>query len=924
MRNTSKHISNAWSVFALAAAVLILASYSFNISFLKPVLYFDQVKFNTTICILLSAVNLLLINSKPSQIKNNVSRFLSFLVLLIAGISLSQYIFSWNAGIDQLLHKAADSNPEATIFPGRMRIGTSFTLIVLNLIFLVLAKKKWHLPIQIILISGALLGGLTFVVVAALLFEIKNIMFLRPFLHSSFIFMALFTATFFSAPLGYLKFSFHKKIAGYFAIVALLMSFLFMAIGTVNKQTDATSKQISVSNQILLQNQKILNFSQSMEISTRGFLLTGKEIFLDGINKFTSQLQDATVHLQKIDNQTSLQKLRADSLANQIAHNIKVRGQLIELRKAKGLEGVNNLFETEIVQNRMMRQVYNLTDAIEKEEKKLLEKQKADHEKNVAELSRIIYLFYFILMVLLLTSFWIIYKNTRARNKAEQEIKDLNATLESRVEHKTSQVIEKEKQYRFLLENMREGIQIISHDWHYLFVNNSLIDQSRYTNEELIGFSMLEKYPGIQQTAMFKEMEKCMRERKPQLLENEFTYPDNSKRFFELSIQPVPEGLFVLSMDITERKKAEAEKNRLLDTIEKSLNEIYVFHPDSLLFQYVNHGALQNLGYDKNEIYGLTVLDIKPEVTEPSFRKLLKPLINGEKEKIIFETSHKRKDGSTYPAESHLQLIEQGNQKVFLAVVLDVTESKQAEEIKKQLNEALEKRATELLASNSELERFAYVASHDLQEPLRMVSSFLQLLEKKLGGKLDETGKRYIDFAVDGAERMKKLIHDLLEYSRVGSIHDSISEIDLNEVLSTVKNIYRARLEETKGSLDIKPMPGIIKAVKPQIQQVFQNLVGNALKYRNSNPPVIEMGCKDVNDRWEFYVKDNGIGIEPKFFDKIFIVFQRLHGTGEYSGTGIGLSICKKIINRHGGNIWVESVPGEGSTFYFTISKTIS
>jgi light-regulated signal transduction histidine kinase (bacteriophytochrome) len=201
-----------------------------------------------------------------------------------------------------------------------------------------------------------------------------------------------------------------------------------------------------------------------------------------------------------------------------------------------------------------------------------------------------------------------------------------------------------------------------------------------------------------------------------------------------------------------------------------------------------------------------------------------------------------------------------------------------------------------------------------------MVSSFLQLLHRRIGDKLDEESNTYINYAIDGAERMKKLIHDLLEYSRVGSMQLQPVDVDCNEILKTVSSFYTVALQEANATLHIKQLP-VIKAVKPQILQLFQNLVGNALKYRGSNPPEIEVGCEEEETGYRFYVKDNGIGIDPKYFDKVFIIFQRLHNSSEYSGTGIGLSICKKIVSRHGGRIWVESQLGKGSTFYFIIPK---
>ncbi|MEO6720630.1 MAG: ATP-binding protein [Ferruginibacter sp.] len=250
----------------------------------------------------------------------------------------------------------------------------------------------------------------------------------------------------------------------------------------------------------------------------------------------------------------------------------------------------------------------------------------------------------------------------------------------------------------------------------------------------------------------------------------------------------------------------------------------------------------------------------------------------------------------------------------------DITERKKTEQQLQQLNKDLKANAADLSASNQELERFAYVASHDLQEPLRMVTSFLGLLNKKLAGKLDDTTERYIHFALDGAERMNRMILDLLQFSRVGTSKEDLVNVDCNDLLQTVKSIFHLRITESNATLDVKPLP-VIKAIQPLMQQLFQNLVGNALKYDDKEKPVITVGCDELANLWQFYVKDNGIGIDPKFFDKIFVIFQRLHSRSEYSGTGIGLAICKKIVERHGGNIWVESSPGKGSSFYFTIPK---
>jgi signal transduction histidine kinase len=237
-----------------------------------------------------------------------------------------------------------------------------------------------------------------------------------------------------------------------------------------------------------------------------------------------------------------------------------------------------------------------------------------------------------------------------------------------------------------------------------------------------------------------------------------------------------------------------------------------------------------------------------------------------------------------------------------------------------QMKEGLQKRTAELASSNEELEKFAYVASHDLQEPLRMVRSFLDLLEKRLEGQLDEQSKKYIYYATDGADRMKLLIRDLLLYSRIGTDKESFTEVNCNDVLKTVKNTFHFSLEKANGELIINPLP-VIRGLRLQIEQLFQNLISNALTYHGDKPPYIEVGYSKIDGFYRFYVKDQGIGIDSRFLTKIFVVFQRLHSRGAYPGTGIGLAICKKIVEKHGGQIWVESQPGKGSTFYFTIPR---
>lgn len=368
--------------------------------------------------------------------------------------------------------------------------------------------------------------------------------------------------------------------------------------------------------------------------------------------------------------------------------------------------------------------------------------------------------------------------------------------------------------------------------------------------------------------------------------------------------------------DIDTLKSTELVAKKVLEernTILESIRDAFFAVDKDWIVTYWNNSAENVLHKSKEDALNRYLWDVFPDsINSLSYLKYNEAIDNNQAMHFEdhYEPLHKWYEISAYPSE------------VGLSVYFkDITERKISELLLHDLNISLHQQAKELSASNAELEQFAYVASHDLQEPLRMVTSFLTQLELKYNDILDDKGRKYIHFAVDGAKRMRQIILDLLEFSRVGRFSSAIEEVNLTKVIEDILFLYRKKIEEQKAVITFKNLP-IINSYMGPVRQLFQNLISNALKYKHPDRPArITISMEETENEYLFAVKDNGIGIGSEYFEKIFVIFQRLHNKDEYSGTGMGLAITKKIVENLGGKIWVESKQNEGSTFYFNIVK---
>jgi PAS domain S-box-containing protein len=496
--------------------------------------------------------------------------------------------------------------------------------------------------------------------------------------------------------------------------------------------------------------------------------------------------------------------------------------------------------------------------------------------------------------------------------------------------------VQVEKRLRWLgriAEQVGEGVAVTSLEGNINFANQAWAEMHGYKAEELIGkhlsiFHNEEQLQGevkpFNEQAMLKgqhsgEVGHVRRDGTP--------FPTSMTSTLLRDETGETVGLIGFATDITERKQTEAvlrQSAQLLQSVIDTTPD-WIFAKDRD-FRYIlaNKSFASAIGTTPEQMVGKNDLELGfPE--ELVFGDPERGIVGYRTDDVaVFEQGeplHNPYDPATTASgediifDTHKLPLrdDKGDIWAVLGFARDITE-------RKRMEEALEQRAKELARSNQELQQFAYVASHDLQEPLRMVTSYLQLLQRRYEGQLDDDADEFIGYAVNGANRMKKLINDLLSYSRVETRGKEPKPADSGAVLDWVLANLAATIGESGATIVHGAMP-TVRVDDTQLGQLFQNLIDNAIKFRGDDPPTIHIEAERQSDQWCFAFRDNGIGIDPQYFDRIFIIFQRLHSGDRYPGTGIGLAICKKIVERHGGRIWVESETGKGSTFYFTLPE---
>jgi PAS domain S-box-containing protein len=667
--------------------------------------------------------------------------------------------------------------------------------------------------------------------------------------------------------------------------------------------SDESTRWVWHTHEILLNIQDLLLSMERIDSSSREFASTGNESVLEPYHASVQRVAEDREAIRSLTLDNGIQQRQLPAVTKLAAEKIQHADRVIDLRRTQGLAAATAALGSES-DKQIKDEFQAAVDNLQSEELRLQAQRSAKTEwySNQSKIFLILGTLFAILVIS--ATGWTTVRDISNRKAAEAR-------------------------YRGLLEAAPDGMVVVDQSGAIVLLNVQAEKHFGYRSDELLGQKVTNIIPEGFAERLIADGTRTAAEALAQQIGTGIELygrrKDGSEFPIEIMLSPLEsaEGILVTAAirDITTRKDAE----RHLAQMEARYRGLLEAAPDGMVvvdqsgaIVLLNVQAEKHFGYRSDELLGQKVTNIIPEGfaerliadgTRTTAEALAQQIGTG------IELYGRRKDGSEFPIEIMLSPLESTEGILVTAAIRDITVRREAEA-------NLAQKVEELNRSNEELEQFAYIASHDLQEPLRMVASYTQLLSKRYKGRLDSDADEFIAFAVDGASRMQRLIQDLLAYSRVGKKGGELLDVSSEESLLLAINNLRSAIEDSGALVTHDPLPRVM-ADEVQLTQLLQNLVGNAIKYQRPGVPLIHVSAvRNDKGMWLFSIRDNGLGIDSQFFEKIFGMFQRLHKREEFAGTGMGLAICKKIVERHGGEISVESQPGVGSTFHFTLAAS--